>query len=105
MASVTLSSVGTATIPLDPIAKQTGVAVVYPLSSNAVVYSIDGTMNDPMRETVSWFLISSSPATSSAAGSQFNTVLSPLHAVRLNITTASTSATALTFTALQSDAV
>jgi hypothetical protein len=31
--------------------------------------------------------------------------LSPLHAVRLNITTASTSATALTFTALQSDAV
>lgn len=108
MPSITLSSAGTsAMIALDPISKATGLSAVVAVGSTTANFFIQGTMNDPTRETVSWFDISSAVVTGSSAGASgnvFYSVLSPLWGVRLSSSTFAP-ITSITLTALQTDPV
>lgn len=88
--TVTLSSVGTATLILDPTARTTSVALTVPSSG---VTSVEVTLDDPTTTpapTLTWTLLSSAAAMASStvgtAGLLY-TVLAPIGGVRLNSST------------------
>lgn len=90
----TLSSVGTAAIILNPVAKSTTVQLIFPSSG---VISVEVTLDDPTLvggSSLTWSLLSSAAAMqSSTAGTTAGllyTVLSPIGGVRLNSTSGST---------------
>jgi len=104
--SVTLSSVGTAAIILNPVAKSTTVQLIF---SSSGTISVEMTLDDPTivgGPSVTWSLLSSAAAMqSSTAGTTAGlvyTVLSPLGGVRLNSTTGTTTGGPFTLKALQS---
>ena len=103
--SVSLSSAGTATIILNPVAKTTSVGLTITSGSSNSVVTVEATLGDPTipgGPSLSWFTISSAAAmTSSNAGNLLYTVLAPIGGVRLNSTTNS-SLTSYTLQALQS---
>jgi hypothetical protein len=85
--SVTLSSVGTATIILNPVYKSTSVMLTGGGSSAGTV-QIEMTLDDPTiagGPSLSWGLLSSGTAMlSSNVSSLVYTVLSPIGGVRIN---------------------
>ncbi len=103
--SITLSSVGTAAIILDPTAKATTVQLSAS-SSGVSTVQVEMTLDDPTLvggPTLTWTLLSSASAITSSnnvfgAGLVW-TVLSPLGGVRIN---SSVNATVFTLKALQS---
>jgi hypothetical protein len=102
--SVTLSTIGTATIVLNPVARSTTIMLTVPSSGNT---SVEVSLDDPSipgGPTASWALLSSGAAMYSSnvgtAGLLY-TVLTPIAAVRLN-STANVAAGTFTLKALQS---
>jgi hypothetical protein len=108
--TVTLSSVGTATIVLNPVAKSTTVMLTATSqgSSNATLVQIDMSLDDPSTTpapTMTWALLSSGAAMSSSGifGTGFvYTVLSPIGAVRVNSSLMAASSATFVLKALQS---
>ena len=90
--TVTLSSVGTATIVLDPVPRTTSVQIsasaVSSLSTCLVEVSLDDPSTTPA-PTMAWSALSSAMLGSSViVAAAFYTVLAPVGAVRINSTTA-----------------
>jgi hypothetical protein len=85
--SITLSSVGTAAMILNPVAKSTTFQLVVPSSG---VVSVEVTLDDPTiygGPSTTWTLLSSGAAMASSTvgtGGLIYTVLSPLGGARLN---------------------
>lgn len=102
--SVTLSSVGTAAMVLNPLAKSTTVQLTVPSSG---VCQIEVSLDDPSipgGPTSTWTLLSSAtamPSSTVGAAGLLYTVLSPVGQVRLNSTAVITGGT-FTLKALQS---
>jgi hypothetical protein len=105
--TVTLSSVGTATMYLNPVAKATTVQLTASSSQVATV-QLDMTLDDPSTTpapTIAWSLLSSAAAIVSSNSlpgvGLVYTILSPIGGVRIN---SSTNASPVVFTlkALQS---
>lgn len=83
MATLTITSTGASTaISLDSISKSNSISFIGNASSGSAV--VQATVNNPMTETVSWVDISSAVSSTNASG-LFLTVLSPLYAVRANV--------------------
>ena len=86
--TVTLSSAGTATIALDPVAKSTTVQVSLTAGSSGGFVAVELTLDDMSATpapTVVWTLLSSAAGqTSSTFTNQLFTVMSPIGGVRLN---------------------
>lgn len=107
--SVTLSSVGTAQMVLNPLAKSTTVIVSASVASSLSVTQIEMSVDDPNAlgaptPTV-WALLSSAAAMVGSSVTVLNavyTVLSPISMVRLNSTTVTASSATFTLRALQS---
>jgi len=106
--SVTLSSVGTATIVLNPVAKSTSVLLSASVASSLSVVQIEMSLDDPSAPgapALTWALLSSATAmvgSSVTVLSAVYTVLSPIGAVRLNSSTVTASSATFTLKALQS---
>lgn len=103
--SVTLSSVGTATMVLNPVAKSTTVMISASVSSSLSTVQVEMSLDDPSipgGPTATWGLLSSATAMSSFSGAYVYTVLSPIAQVRLNSTTVTASSVVYTLKALQS---
>ena len=105
--SVTLSSAGTATIILNPVAKTTSVILSQTVASSLAVVQIEVTLDDPTTTPapiLSWALLSSAAAMASSVTplSLLYTVTSPIGGVRLNSSTAVGSSAVWTLKALQS---
>ena len=106
--SVTLSSVGTATMFLNPVAKSTTVLLSASLASTIGVVQIEVSLDDPTilgGPSATWALLSSATAmvgTATVALSALYTVLGPVGGVRLNSSTVTTSSATFTLKALQS---
>lgn len=106
--SVSLSTAGTATIALNPVAKSTTVMLSASVGSSLSVVQVEFTLNDlsdPAGGTAAWALLSSGTAMLSStipATPLVYTVLSPIGGVRLNSTTVTASSAEFTLTALQS---
>lgn len=101
--SVTLSSVGTATLVLNPVAKSTTVLLTA-ASSGAV--QLDMSLDDPTipgGPTTTWALLSSAASINSSnlANGLVYTILTPIAQVRIN-STALVSGGSYTLKALQS---
>jgi hypothetical protein len=101
--SVILSSVGTATLALNPVAKSTTILLTAASSGNV---QIDMSLDDPSipgGPTTSWALLSSAAAMTSSnlANGLVYTVLSPVGMVRIN-STALVAGGSFTLKALQS---
>jgi len=103
--SVSLSSAGTATLILNPVARSTTVVMTTTAGSSNAAITIEGTLGDPTivgGPALAWGTISSGAGMlSSATGNLFYTILSPLGGVRLN-STANSSLPSFTLQALQS---
>lgn len=90
MPSVTLSSVGTATLNTDYLgAKTTSVAVRFTSSTSSDVFSVQATLDDPMviaSSNRSWFTLSSATiiSTTSFDSGYYLPILTPVAAVRIN---------------------
>jgi len=106
--SVTLSSLGTATIALNPVAKSTTVQLIF---SSSGTISVEMTLDDPTLvplggPALTWSLLSSAAAMqSSTAGTTAGlvyTILSPIGGVRLNSSTGTTTGGPFTLKAIQS---
>lgn len=86
--SVTLSSAGTATMILNPVAKSTTVLLTATSGSSGGFITVELTLDDPTTTpspTIAWGSLSSAAAiTSSNVTSLLWTVLSPIGGVRLN---------------------
>lgn len=103
--SVTLSSVGTATIVLNPVSKSTTVICSVSVQSSLSVVQVEMSLDDPTilsGPTATWALLSSATAMSSFSGGLAYTVLSPIAQVRLNSSTVTASSAIWTLKALQS---
>lgn len=106
--TVTLSSVGTATIILNPVAKSTTVALSASVASSLTVAQIDMTLDDPTTTpapTIQWVLLSSAAAMVGSSVTVLQavyTVLSPIGGVRINSTTVTASSATFTMKVLQS---
>jgi len=106
--TVTLSSVGTATIVLNPVAKSTTVQLTTVLGSSLSTVQIDMSLDDPTTTpapTMTWALLSSAATMGSsliAGVGLVYTVLSPIGAVRINSTANAGSSASFTLKALQS---
>lgn len=106
--SITLSSVGTASLVLNPIAKSTTVALSASVASSLSVVQIEMSLDDPTipgGPSATWVLLSSASAmvgSSVTVLSAVYTVLSPIGMVRLNSTTVTASSATFTLKALQS---
>lgn len=106
--SVTLSSAGTATIILDPIAKTTTVGFSATGGTSQSTVQVEMTLDDPTLvplggPSVSWFLLSSGTAMlSSALTTLLYTVLTPMGGVRINSTLNTSAAASYTLKSLQS---
>jgi len=108
--SVTLSSVGTAAIVLNPVAKATTVQLTVTSASTGTwgTTTVEFSLDDPTQTpapTSTWTALSSALAIASsqinAAGGLVWTVLSPINQVRINSTANSTSTTTLTVNVLK----
>lgn len=88
--SVTLSSVGTATIVLNPLAKSTTVLLSGATAASTGAVQIDMSLDDPTipgGPTATWAVLSSGAAMlSSNVTTLVYTVLSPIGMVRINST-------------------
>lgn len=107
MAQVTsLSSTGTATIVLNPLAKSTTVVLTSVGGSSATVGQIELSLDDPTivgGPSLTWALLSSASAIpSSLPVALVYTVLSPIGAVRINSSAMVGSSGTFTLKALQS---
>jgi len=106
--TVTLSSVGTATIVLNPVAKSTTVILSASTGSSLSTIQVDVSLDDPSETpapTMTWALLSSAATMSTSLMSSnplVYTVLSPIGAVRLNSTANAGSSAVFTLKALQS---
>ena len=106
--TVTLSSAGTATIILDPVAKSTTVIASASIASSLISpILVEMTLDDPTTTpapTLAWAPLSSSILGSSlsAVPAVTYTVLSPIGGVRLNSTGQAGSSAVWTLKALQS---
>lgn len=105
--SAILSSAGTATIILNPVARTTSVTLVQTTTGSASsVIQVELTLDDPTTTpapTMSWVLLSSAAAmTSSTSLSLLYTVTSPIGGVRLNSSALVASSASFTLKALQS---
>jgi len=103
--SVTLSSVGTATIFLNPVAKSTTVLLSASVQSSLSTIQIEVSLDDPTilnGPSATWALLSSATAMSSFSGGFIYTVLGPIGGVRLNSSTVTASSAVFTLKALQS---
>ena len=107
--TVTLSTTGTATMVLNPVAKATTVIISASINSSVSVVQIEMSLDDPTvlgGPTATWGLLSSATAMSSFSGSSGSaltyTVLSPIAQLRLNSTSMAGSSTVYTLKALQS---
>ena len=105
--TVTLSTVGTATMVLNPVAKSTTVLLSATLYSSLSVVQVEMSLDDPTipgGPTATWGLLSSATAMSSLGSSSplVYTVLSPIAQIRLNSTTITASSQSYTLKALQS---
>jgi hypothetical protein len=107
--TVTLSSAGTATIILNPLAKSTTVMLSASIASSNTAAQIEMSLDDPTipgGPTATWALMSSasgmvgSSATSALA--VVYTILSPIAAVRINSSATAASSNTWTLKALQS---
>ncbi len=102
--SVTLSSVGTAAMALNPVAKSTTLQLTVPSSGTV---QIDVSLDDPTipgGPTTTWTLLSSAasmPSSTVGTAGLLYTVLTPIAQVRLN-STAVVSGGTFTLKALQS---
>lgn len=106
--SVTLSSAGTATMILNPVAKATTVMLSQTNGSSFATVQIDMSLDDPSQlgvtsASMTWALLSSAATmlSSNTSAGLVYTVLSPICAVRINSTLLSSQAT-FTLKALQS---
>ena len=106
--SVSLSSVGTATIVLNPVAKSTTVLLTTTVGSSLSTIQVDFSLDDPTipgGPTTTWALLSSAATMSTSlmsANPLSYTVLSPIGQVRLNSTANAGSSAVFTLKALQS---
>jgi hypothetical protein len=90
--SVTLSSIGTATINLNPVARTTTLMISLTSASTGAV-TLEASLDDPTiagGPTATWAMISSGAAMASSSvftnGGLVYTLLTPIAAVRLNST-------------------
>lgn len=104
--TVTLSSVGTAAIILDPNMRTTSVILSASVASSLTTALIELTLDDPTTTpapTITWAPLSSALLGSSVAvAAATYTVLSPIGGVRINSTTVTASSATWTLKALQS---
>jgi|SRR5712671_5077647 len=106
--SVTQSSVGTATLILNPVAKTTTVLLSASIASSLSVTQIEMSLDDPTilgGPAATWALLSSAAAmvgSSVTVLSAIYTVTGPIGGVRLNSTTVTASSATFTLKALQS---
>ncbi|SRR6266849_5863704 len=106
--SVTLSSVGTATLVLNPVSKSTTVLLSASVASSLSVVQIEMSLDDqilPGGSSATWALLSSATAMVGSSVTVLNavyTVLSPIGAVRLNSSTITASSAVFVLKALQS---
>jgi hypothetical protein len=88
--SVTLSSVGTATIILNPVSRSTTVGLITGTAASTGTVTVEFTLDDPTivgGPSLSWFTLSSGAAMlSSNVTNLVYTVLSPIGGVRINST-------------------
>lgn len=106
----TLSSAGTATIILNPLAKATTVMLTASIASSNTAAQIEMSLDDPTipgGPALTWGLLSSASgmvgSSANAAGlSAVYTVLSPIGAVRINSSATAASSNTWTLKALQS---
>lgn len=102
--SITLSSVGTATLVLNPVAKATTVMVSASVQSSLSTVTVEMSLDDPSAPgaaTTTWVALSSATAMSSFSGGYVYSVLSPMAQVRLNSTAMTASSATFTLKALQ----
>lgn len=105
--TVTLSSAGTATMILNPVAKATTLVLTQPSAGSSLsVVQVEISLDDPTTTpapTMTWALASSGTAMlSSIALSLTYSILSPIGAVRLNSSAIVASSASFTLKALQS---
>lgn len=106
--SVTLSSVGTATIVLNPVSKSTTVILSANVGSSLSTVQVDMSLDDPTipgGPSATWAVLSSAASMGSstlAATPLVYTVLSPVGMVRINSTANAGSSAVFTLKALQS---
>lgn len=106
--TVTLSSVGTATIVLNPVAKSTTVLLSASVGSSLSTIQVDLSLDDPSTTpapTMTWAVLSSAASMGSSLITGVGlvyTVLSPIGAVRLNSTANAGSSAVFTLKTLQS---
>jgi|SRR5882672_2983793 len=106
--SITLSSVGTAPIILNPVARSTTVILSATVASSLTAASIEVTLDDPTivgGPALTWALLSSAQGmigSSVVVLSAIYTVLSPIGGVRINSTTVTASSATWILKALQS---
>ena len=105
-ATVTLSSVGTAAIYLNPVSKSTTVLISASVASSLTHAVVEMTLDDPTTvpaPTVTWAPISSAIIGSSVVvAAPTYTILSPIGGVRINSSTVTASSATWTLKALQS---
>ncbi len=103
--SVSLSTTGTATMFLNPVAKSTTVLLSASIQSSVSVVQVELSLDDPTipgGPSATWALLSSATAMSSFSAGLVYTVLSPIGGLRLNSTSMAGSSTTYTLKALQS---
>jgi hypothetical protein len=104
--SITLSSAGTATIVLNPVARTTSVIFSCTGGSSVTVGQAEVSLDDPSTTpapTMTWALLSTtSGMTSSTALALLYTISSPVGAVRINSSASAGSSGVFTLKALQS---
>lgn len=105
--SVTLSSVGTASMVLNPVSKSTTVLISASVASSLTTCVVEMSLDDPTipggSTTPTWAVLSSAIlGTSAVVAAATYTVLSPVGMVRINSTTVTASSATWTLRALQS---
>lgn len=104
--TVTLSSVGTATIIVDPVPRTTSVQISASVASSLTTGIVEVTLDTPGTTpsvTPTWTALSSAIIGSSVVvAGAFYTVLAPIGGVRINSTTVTASSATWTLKVLQS---
>lgn len=104
--TVTLSSVGTATIILDPIPRTTSVQISASVASSLTTCLVEVTLDTPgttPAPTIAWTALSTAILGSSVVvAGAFYTVLAPIGGVRINSSTVTASSATWTLKTLQS---
>lgn len=104
--TVTLSSVGTASIILDPVPRTTSVQISASVASSLTTCVVEVSLDDPTTTpapTMAWSALSTAILGSSVVvAAAFYTVLSPIGAVRINSSTVTASSATWTLKTLQS---